>query len=391
MHVYLDHNSTTPVLPEVVEHMAECYAAGYGNAASQHDPGRRARRIVESAREAIGTVLGANLSGRRADRLIFTSGGTEANNLALFGLAGDRRGKLFASGIEHPSVAEPANVLARRGWELRPLGVDGRGVVALDELKFDGLSPAVATLMLGNNETGVLQPVAEAARICRASGVLLHTDAVQVVGKLPIDFGKLDAATMAFSAHKFHGPRGIGALLVRGDVDLSPLLYGGFQQAGLRPGTEPVALVAGMKRALEIWEREFVARENRMTTLRDRFESALQTRLAGVVINGAQAPRLPHTSNVSFRGLDRRAMAMALDLEGVACSTGSACASGSSEPSPVLLAMGLPEEVVEGSLRFSLGATTSDDEIDLAVERVIRVVSRLRQAAGLERAQFNVA
>jgi cysteine desulfurase len=321
--------------------------------------------------------------------------------MALLGLAGTAPGRLTISAIEHPSVVGPAEYLASRGWVVERLGVDGDGVAIVDELvgrlsercppaepgaKSD-LSRApvqkLAAVMLGNNETGVLQPVAELAGVCRVNGVLLHTDAVQVVGKLPVSFQRLSTATLSFSAHKFHGPRGIGGLLIRGDVELSPLLFGGFQQGGMRPGTEPVALIAGMHKALEIWRRDFDERVRRVTALRDRFESALQSQLPGAEINGAGVPRLPHTSNVSFRGLDRRALAMALDLEGVACSTGSACASGSSEPSPVLLAMGLPSDVVAGSLRFSLGATTTEAEIDEAVARIARVVER--SAAGIGR------
>ena len=379
MQIFLDHNSTTPVLDEVVECMAECYAQGYGNPASQHATGRQARRLVEDAREAIAGLLGVNLAGRRPDRLVFTSGGTEANNLAILGLAGERRGRLIVSAIEHPSVLGPAEFLARDGWQIERVSADPTGVVHLDRFSelASGDGPAVAALMLGNNETGVLQPVAELARACNERGTRLHTDAVQVVGKLPLDFPKLGAATLAFSAHKFHGPRGIGGLLVRGDIELQPILHGGFQQAGLRPGTEPTPLIVGMHKALEIWQRDHVERLQRMTALRDQFEAALSARMPRVVVNGAAAERLPHTSNVSFPGLDRRALAMALDLEGIACSTGSACASGSSEPSPVLIAMGLPGEIVSGSLRFSLGATTTQEEIDTAIERIVRVVERL--------------
>lgn len=391
MQIFLDHNSTTPVLDEVVECMADCYRRGYGNPASQHAVGRQARRLVEEAREAIALLLGAKLGGRRPDRLLFTSGGTESNNLAVFGLAGERRGRLIISAIEHPSVAGPAEFLASHGWQLEQLGPNHDGVIETGRLT-EFLTTAAASTrtqvqgqaawtivsaMLGNNETGVLQPVAELARACHERGIALHTDAVQVVGKLPVDFGKLGAATLAFSAHKFHGPGGIGGLLLRGDIELQPVLYGGFQQGGLRPGTEPVPLIVGMHKALEIWRREADERARRMTALRDRFESALRSRVPAVIVNGAEALRLPHTSNVSFPGLDRRALAMALDLEGVACSTGSACASGSSEPSPVLLAMGLPQEVVAGSLRFSVGATTTEAEIDAAIERVISVVERL--------------
>jgi len=424
MQIYLDHNATTPILDEVVDWMGICARQGYANAASQHGPGRRARGIVEDAREAIAVMLGANLGGRKPDRLIFTSGGTESNNLAIFGLAGQVPGRLITSRIEHPSVLGPVERLVSQGWRAERLGVDGHGVVQVEELRnlleqpieavhsarsargsavgprdqqeqnpraepgakggewIDFNTPTVVSVMLGNNETGVLQPVAEVAALCNRHGVPLHTDAVQVVGKLPVDFQRLGVASVSFSAHKFHGPRGIGGLLVRGDVELQPLLYGGFQQAGLRPGTEPVALVAGMHKALEIWRSESDERRRRMTALRDRFEAALQSRLPEVVVNGSGAERLPHTSNVSFPGLDRRALAMALDLEGVACSTGSACASGSSEPSPVLIAMGLPTDIVAGSLRFSLGATTTEAEIDLAVERIALVCKRLRTSKG---------
>jgi cysteine desulfurase len=381
MQIFLDHNSTTPVLSEVVECMAACYRNGFGNPASQHAAGRQARRLVEDAREAIATMLGAKLAGRSPDRLIFTSGGTEANNLAILGLTGERSGRFVVSPIEHPSVAGPVERLGKRGWQIERLKANQAGVVCvagMDQFFADDVA-TVAALMLGNNETGVLEPVAEAANVCSERGVPLHVDAVQVVGKLPVDFAALGAATLAFSAHKFHGPTGIGALLVRGGIELQPIFTGGFQQGGLRPGTEPVALIVGMHKALELWRKDHEERLRRVTNLRDRFEQALIARLPDVEINGSAAARLPHTSNVAFPGLDRRALAMALDLEGVACSTGSACASGSSEPSPVLIAMGLSDEVVAGSLRFSLGATTTEAEIDAAVERVISVVQRLRK------------
>jgi cysteine desulfurase len=383
MHIFLDHNSTTPVLGEVLEHMTECYRSTIGNAASQHALGRQARRLVEDARESIAEILGARMQGRRPDRLIFTSGGTEANNLAILGLAGERLGRLIVSAIEHPSVVGPAEHLRNGGCQLARLKVSTAGVASIEQLaeltrNTDVGQSTIVAVMLGNNETGVLQPVAELSRICNERGFSLHTDAVQVVGKVPVDFAALGASTMAFSAHKFHGPRGIGGLLVRGDAELQPLLHGGFQQAGLRPGTEPVALIAGVHKALEISKRDCEERRRCMTSLRDRLEAGLLAQIPGTIINGVLADRLPHTSNVSFPGCDRRALAMALDLEGVACSTGSACASGSSEPSTVLIAMGLSAPVVAGSLRFSLGATTTEAEIDAAIERIVKVIDRLR-------------
>ena len=377
----LDHNATTPVLPEVAAAMAECYAQGHANPASQHQAGRRARRVLEDAREAIGQMLGANLAGRQSDRVIFTSGGTEANNLAIFGLAlasGAEPGEIISSAIEHPSVQGPLAHLESLGWLVHRVGVSRDGVLRLDE--FDALINSrtrLVSIMLGNNETGVLQPVASVAEIAAAHGVPLHTDAVQVVGKLPVVFSSLGVTALSLAAHKFHGPAGIGALLVAGGARLSPHLFGGFQQGGLRPGTEPLALAVGLRRALELFQAAAEPRARRMRELRNRLEAGLKAGCEGTAVNGAGAPRLPHTSNLAFPGLDRQALAMALDLAGVACSTGSACASGSSEPSHVLLAMGCSREIVASSLRFSLGAETTADEIDEAVRRILATTTNL--------------
>jgi cysteine desulfurase len=233
--------------------------------------------------------------------------------------------------------------------------------------------------MLGQNETGVLQPVAELAAIAAKQGVPLHTDAAQVVGKLPVDFRALGVATMTVAAHKFHGPVGIGALVIRHDIQLQPQLFGGFQQAGLRPGTESVALAVGMCRALELWHAEHHERVTRMRELRDRFERAILVGWPAAIVIGAHADRLPHTSNIAFVGLDRQALFMALDQSGVACSTGSACASGSSETSPVLLAMGCTHAVSSSALRFSLGATTTAALIDEATRRILHCCNNLRR------------
>jgi cysteine desulfurase len=233
--------------------------------------------------------------------------------------------------------------------------------------------------MLASNETGVIQPVTEAAAVCRAHGALIHTDAAQAVGKIPVNFTELGVDALAATAHKFHGPLGIGVLVLRHGVKLGPSLYGGFQQAALRPGTESVALAIGMQTALELWQREAEARRERMATLRDRLEREIRADYPDAVVIGAGAPRLPHTSNIAFVGLDRQALVMALDLAGVACSTGSACASGSSEPSPTLVAMGLAEEVISSSIRFSLGAPTTADQISEAARRILAVCNRLRR------------
>jgi cysteine desulfurase len=406
--IYLDHNATAPILPEVADAMREAALRYHGNPASQHDAGRQARRALEQARVRIAEIIGARTTGMDADQLIFTSGGTESNNLALRGLlqhaeaalragglnppahrASSTPSRLLISAIEHPSVARTAESLAlpipaRAGGFIPPalqtLGVDSAGVIRLDQLEAI-LTPAtqLASIMLASNETGVLQPVAEAAAICRRHGVLLHTDATQVVGKLPVNFTELGVDALTATAHKFHGPLGVGILLLRHGVQLTPALHGGFQQAALRPGTESVALAIGMQTALELWQREAETRRERMTSLRNRFEQAILAGWPDAVVIGGQSPRLPHTLNIALVGLNRQALVMALDLAGVACSSGSACASGSSEPSPTLLAMGLPEEQISASVRFSWGATTTPAEIDEAARRILNVCNNLRR------------
>lgn len=377
--IYLDHNATTPLLPEVAEAMVRSEAAGFANPASQHAAGRKARQLIEEAREGIASLLGADLTGSKPDRLLFTSGGTEANNLALFGLAGGQPGHGIISAIEHPSVAGPAAALVQRGWRITRLAVSSDGVADLGACRaaLDD-PPRFASVMLGNNETGVLQPVGAVAAACHAAGVPLHTDAVQVCGKLPVDFRALGVAAMTVSAHKFHGPRGVGALLLRHGVAIEPQLHGGFQQEGLRPGTEPVGLAIGMHAALAVWKRDQQARESHIAGMRNKFEHLLFEGFPNLVVHGRQSARLPHTSCVGFPGLDRQALLMALDLAGVACSTGSACASGSTDPSPVLVAMGCSEEVLNGSLRFSFGVTNTEVEVDEAARRILQICNDLR-------------
>ena len=379
--IYLDHNATTPLLPAVVEAMRAVHERPLLNPASQHEFGRQARRVLEDARERIGQLVGADMSGRNADRVIFTSGGTEANNLAIRGLLGDQpAGHLIISAIEHPSVTSVADHVARQGWQMDILGVDGRGVIRVDALA-PLLRPETRLVcaILGHNETGVVQPVAELAAVCADGGVPLHSDAAQVVGKLPVSFRDLGVATLSIAAHKFHGPLGIGALVVRNGVELAPQLFGGFQQGGLRPGTEPVALVVGMLRALELWNAERDERVARMRSLRDRLEQELCAAWPDAVVLGAGAERLPHTLNIALVGLDRQALFLALDQAGVACSTGSACASGSSEPSPAQLAMGCQQAVFGSALRFSLGATTTASDVDRAARRILQTCQALRR------------
>lgn len=384
--IYLDHNATTPLDPEVLEAMRPHWLLG-GNPESRHSAGRGARRALERARESIAKILGAS-----ADEVIFTSGGTEANNLAVFGLAsveaeGDETGPphLVSSPVEHPAVAEAVARLEREGFEATRPGVDAEGR-ADPRAMAAAIRPGtrLATLMLANNEVGTLQPVAELAGLAAEAGVPVHTDAVQAVGRVAVDFRSLGVATLAASAHKFHGPGGVGLLLVRKGLKLAPRAFGGGQQKGVRPGTPAVALAVGMARALELWQAEAEGRVVRWVRLRDRLEAGLVARFGAgrVVRNGPEDPahRLPQTLNVGFAGLDGDALLMQLDLAGVAVSLGSACASGASEPSSTLLAMGVPGDRLRSSVRFSLGASTTEAEVDATIERVASVVEAITRA-----------
>ena len=380
--IYLDHNATTPIHLEVAQAMARCHAEGLANPASGHRPGQRARKLLEDAREQIAERLGADLSGPRPDRLIFTGTATEANNLAVLGIARaapNRPARIVVSAIEHASVMQPAEHLLEEGWRLDTLGVTLQGVVR-SELLADLLTDrtCMVSVILGNHETGVLQPVAELARRCNDAGVPMHTDAAQVVGKLPVDFRRLGTAAMSLSAHKFSGPLGIASLLVRHGVPIEPLIFGGPHQWALRPGTESVALAVGMSTALELWHKEHQQLARRMTDLRRRFESGLKAGFPDLIVHGATADRLPQTANVAFAGLDGQVLLLALDAAGVACSVGAACSSGSTELSPTLRAMGLPGDIVTASLRFSLGATTTEAQIDEALRRILHVCNELR-------------
>ena len=380
--IYLDHNATTPIAPEVAEAIARCWSDGHANPASQHRPGQQARRVLEDAREGVAAILGADLTCPQPDRLIFTSGGTEANNLALRGIGqargGPGPGQVVISAIEHACIIKTAEYLLDQGWRLDTLGVTSQGVVRTEPLT--GLlsdRTRVVSVQMGNHETGVLQPVAELATICSQAGVPLHTDAIQVAGKLPVDFRGLGVAALSVAAHKLRGPTGVGALILRHDVPIQPVLHGAAHQEGLRPGTESVALAVGMWTALQLWEREQAALAQRMTALRDRFEAGIRSGCPESIVHGLGAPRLPQTSNIAFPGIDGQILFTALDTVGVACSIGSACDSGSVEPSPTLLAMDVAPALVRSSLRFSLGATTTEAEVDEAVRRILEVVGEL--------------
>jgi cysteine desulfurase len=383
--INLDHNATTPTRPEVVEAMVRCYAAGYANAASQHRLGQKARKVVEEARHRIAQALGTDIGGMKPDRLLFTSGGTESNNLALLGIAaaagqpGQTPQQIIVSAVEHSCVLEAAEHLLERGWRLDTLPVDRNGVVCCDYLpRLLSEQTRLVSVTLANHETGALQPIEALAKMCNSAGVPLHTDAVAMAGKLPINFRARGVAALSVAAHKFQGPLGIGALIVRHDVALAPLMFGGHQQYGLRPGTEPVALAVGMQTAIELAQKEMAEHAKKLEALCERFVAGLKMGFPEIVVHAAEVPRLPNTVNIAFPGIEGQILLLALDTSGVACSVGSACASGSTELSPALRAMGLPNDIVASSLRFSLGATTSEAEIDEAVRRILRVCGQLR-------------
>ena len=374
--IYLDNNATTPLLPAVWEAMRPFLTDVFGNPASAHRPGRRARRAVEVAREQVAELLGAC-----PDEVVFTSGATEANNLAIFGLVGDPPGHLLASSIEHPCVTEPLRHLQQRSFAVDWLPVDGSGVVRVEALAAL-LRPEtrLVSVMLVNHETGSLQPVRELVRQL-GGRIAFHCDAVQAVGKMPVHFHDLGVTALSLSAHKFHGPKGIGALLVRKGAKLRPQLLGGHQQSGRRPGTEPVALAFGLATALELAHREARTRVENVTRLRQRFLDQLRGHAAPLVLNGPEQGGVPHTLNLSFPGCQAESLLMNLDLAGVACSTGSACSSGSLLPSPVLQAMGVSDDLLHSAMRFSLSHLLTEAEIDEAARRIAAIVGRLRQTA----------
>lgn len=380
--IYVDNNATTSMAVEVAQAISQAYESAFFNPSSQHQAGQKARRRLDDARETILNLLGAETTRFASDRLVFTSGGTEANNLALFGLGKETDGQVIISAVEHPSISEAADQLASRGVKVRVLPVDGNGVIDLTKIDpFLGEPTRMVSVMLGNNETGILQPIRELAAICRDRDVPLHVDAVQGIGKIPVNFRALGASAMTLTPHKFHGPRGIGALVLDDHVKLNPSMFGGSQQLAMRPGTESVELAIGFERALQLAIEALPEAGPSMQTLRDRLETLLTDLIGGdeMVIIGRDGPRLPHTSNVAFPGIDRQALVIALDMAGVACSTGSACASGSSEPSPTLIAMGLPEDVISGSIRLSLSRFTTEPEVDEVASRISNCFKHLRR------------
>jgi cysteine desulfurase len=378
--IYLDCNATTPCDPRVVEAMLPYMTETFANPTTRnHRPGRDAATALERARATVDRLLG----GRAASEIVFTAGATEANNLALLGAAealADRGRHIISQRTEHASVLEPLAALERRGWEISLVGVDRHGRARLEELEAALRDDTVlVSLMFANNETGTIQPVAGAAAIAHERGALMHCDAAQAIGKVSVDLRELDVDLLTLSAHKFYGPKGVGALWLRHrrpPIRLSAVIHGGGQEGGLRSGTPNVPGAVGMARAMELVTDEGDAKRHRIAALRDRLEGAILGTVDGSSRNGDAGDRLPNTSNLSFAGVEVNALLAS--LPDLAVNTGSACASAHPEASPVLLAMGIPEELAGSSLRLSLGRFTTEDEVDRAAARIIEEVTRLR-------------
>lgn len=377
--IYLDHNATTPVRPDVLREMMPYLQGRFGNASSFHAPGQAAREAVEQARRRVADLIGAE-----PREIIFTSGGTEADNLAIRGTVeraaqGKRRPHIVTSAIEHPAVLNTCQHLEKSGCVVSYVPVDGSGLVHPDSVaRAVTQETLLVSIMLANNEIGTIQPVAEIARMAREKGVLVHTDAVQAVGRLPVDVRELGVDLLSISAHKIYGPKGVGALYVRRGVRLAPMLYGGHHERNLRAGTENVPAIAGFGKACEIAAAELPSVAQREATLRDKLERGILECIPHMRVNGDRRQRLPNTLNVGVAFVEGEALLVNLDLEGIAIATGSACSSGSLKPSHVQLAIGRSHEQAHGSLRFSLGRETTEEEIDITIEALERVVQKLR-------------
>ena len=382
--VYLDHAATTPVREEVFEAMKPFYGPRFGNPSSTHRWGREARAALDEARERVGRCLGA-----RPDEICFTSGGTEGDNLAILGawraLKAKGRKAVVTSPIEHKAILGAVHQAAREGAEERILGMTPDGVV--DRQSFDALvddTVAICSTMWVNNEIGTIQPVPELAAKAKERGALFHTDAVQAFGKVPIDAQKQQFDFLTISGHKFGAPKGIGALFIRRGTSLEPLMHGGTQDRGRRPGTENVAAAVGLARAAELTLAECEAHCARLRELRERLEAGILAMVPDAVIHGRGADRAPHIVNISVPGTDSESLLMALDLRGIAASGGSACQSGSISPSHVLAALGVPPDLASAAVRMSLGALTTDHSIDRVIEVFPALVAKARQLSAAQ-------
>ncbi len=375
--VYLDHNATTPPAPEVVEAMVRALCDLFGNASSIHADGQRAKAALDDARTEVARLIAAEPGD-----IVFTAGGTEADNLAIRGVvdaAGPSRTRVVVTAVEHEAVINTARALGRRGTPVTIVPVDAEGVVRVSVFEEAlGGDAAVASVLLANNETGVIQPIEELARHARARRVVFHTDAVQAVGKIPVDVAALGVDLLSLSAHKFGGPKGAGALWVRRGTPMAGVITGGRQERNRRAGTENVPAIVGLGAAARLARAKLAEESARQTRLRDHLEAGILATVPGTAVNGGGARRVPNTTNIAFEKVEAESLLIALDLEGIAVSTGSACSSGTLEPSHVLRAMGLPPGRVQSSIRFSVGATTTAEDVSRVLALLPALVQRLR-------------
>jgi cysteine desulfurase len=378
--IYFDHSATTPIDKIVISVVNEAMERYWGNASSVHGFGREAKARLEDAREVIAKSLGAN-----SDEIYFTSGGTEADNLALFGLAEiykDKKRHLITSAIEHHAVLDSAEYLKSNGFDLTMVGVDSEGIINPDDIR-NAITPDTFLVSVHhvNNELGTIQPISEIGAICREKGVLFHTDAVQSFGKIPVNVKDMHLDLLSLSSHKIYGPKGIGALYVRRGVKLKPRTHGGGQERKLRTGTENLPGILGLVKAVQICQQEKDEEAIRLKGFRDRLYQGIKERIPDIKLNGHPEKRLPGLLNLSFPDLEGESLLLSMDLQGIAASTGSACSSGSVDPSHVLLGIGLNRELAQSTIRFSLGRANDAEDIDRAIEIIPPIVEKLRAMA----------
>ncbi|OGL41325.1 MAG: cysteine desulfurase NifS [Candidatus Schekmanbacteria bacterium RIFCSPHIGHO2_02_FULL_38_11] len=379
---YFDYNATTPVHSEVLEAMMPFFKESYGNPSSVHTFGRETRAAVDSAREMVAKILGAD-----ASEIVFTSCGSESNNLVLKGLVSfhcKAKNHIITSCIEHPAILSTCSFLEESGYRITYLPVNENGRINLSELK-EAITDQtlIISIMHGNNEIGVIQPISEIGGIAGKNGVFFHTDAVQTVGKIPIDVNKINVDFLSLSAHKFYGPKGAGALYVRRGIDMHPLIHGGHQEKSRRAGTENVAGIVGLGKACEIAMRDMDEEFRHLVSLKEKFCKGLMEKIPKIRINCSYENCMPNTLNVGFLAIEGESLLINLDLKGIAVSTGSACSSGSVEPSHVLRAIGVPVGYIQGSLRFSFGRFTTSEDIDYLLEILPPIVEKLRSMSPL--------
>lgn len=380
--VYLDHNATTPIHPEVYEAMKPFFQNQFGNSSSIHWAGREVRKYLEEARAKVAELLHAS-----PEEIIFTGCGTESDNMAIKGIAHSWREKgnhIITTQVEHHAVLHTCQFMEKMGYEVTYLPVDNYGLIDLDLFR-RSIKPQtiLVTVMFANNETGTIFPIKEIGEITREKGVVFHTDAIQAVGKVPIDLKRLPVDILSVSGHKLNAPKGIGAQFIRRGTKISPLIHGGGQEYGLRAGTENIPYIIGLGKACEIANRDFNQRVRHLKYLRDRLQQGIEARIPQAVLNGHPTQRLPNTLNMSFLDVEGESLLLNMDLEGIAVSSGSACTSGSLAPSHVLLAMGLAPEIAQSAIRFSLGGSNTEAEIDYVLEILPPIVQRLRDMSPL--------